>query len=503
MNIIELFEKLNLEKTADHQFSADEVIKIEKRINVEKKLNPEIDNNVASNLVLALKNYPEEFNFLANDFLLYNFFANTRHRRDDFWSKNIEPERIRNFISRFLEEELALYFDKKMSQNAFDDMDYLLKAKEYFPDDVLYKIEKKIHGKLDFTLNKLAVSEVSDLDSVFFLKQKSFYDLLSKFSSPEMDERVSLLINSIVEIYNATKKSGFGESAMLSISNYDAFDSDLNDLLAKNREAVRSNIDNTSSGSSGISGRTIFFIILVVLKLIWAMSKCSSNDSNTIYQNSYDNGIYNYGVSPLPNYESRSSYVDSVFDGERERITSFKYYLVTKFPEQSAKENFKKGNFKTGDNPFTNVFGTAKTSDLESREIVFKNNTKFDVVVLENAVKYTNSGRKNNFASRAYFIKSNESLPIKIDEKEEKVFNFYAGNTLSSFGSDAEFQIFDAMSEYRFQSLPENATEIITEDYFFSNDVELKQEGKKIKVVSKKMSLREEPVEYVKTMSAE
>ena len=188
---------------------------------------------------------------------------------------------------------------------------------------------------------------------------------------------------------------------------------------------------------------------------------------------------------------------------EKERITGFKYYLVTKFPEQSAKENFKKGNFKTGDNPFTNVFGTAKTSDFESKEIVFKNNTKSDVVVLENAVKYTTSGRKNNFASRAYFIKSKESLPIKIDEKEEKVFNFYAGNTLSSFGSDAEFQIFDAMSEYRFQSLPENATEIITEDYFFSNDVELKQEGKKIKVVSKEMSLREEPVEYVKTMSAE
>jgi len=503
MNIIELFEKLNLERGESYQFSAEEIIKIEKRINVEKKLNPEIDNNVASNLVLALKNYPEEFNFLANDFVLYNFFANTRYRRDDFWPKNIEPERIRIFISQFLEEELTLYFDKKMSQNAFDDIDYLLEEKEYFPDDVLYKIEKKIHGKLDFTLNKLAVSEVRDLDSVFYLKQKSFYDLLSKFSSPEMDERVSLLINSIVEIYNATKKSGFGESAMLAISHYDAFDSDLNDLLAKNRAAVRSNIDNTSSGSSGISGRTIFFIILIVLKLIWAMSKCSSNDSNKIYQNNYDNGLYS------PYYQSQSTYVDSVFDAEKERITSFKYYLVTKIPEQSAKENFKVGDFKTGDNPFTNVFGTAKTADLESREIVFKNNTKFDVVVLENAVKYTTSGRKNNFASRAYFIKSKESLPIKIDQKEAKVFNFYAGNTLSSFGSDAEFQIFDAMSEYRFQSFPENATEIITEDYFFSNDVELKQEGKKIKVVSKEMSLRgkeetvEDTITEVKIMSAE
>ena len=84
MNIIELFEKLNLDRGESYQFSAEEIIKIEKRINVEKKLNPEIDNNVASNLVLALKNYPQEFDFLVNDFVLYNFFAKSKYPRSHF-----------------------------------------------------------------------------------------------------------------------------------------------------------------------------------------------------------------------------------------------------------------------------------------------------------------------------------------------------------------------------------------------------------------------------------
>ena len=101
MNILELFEKLNLEKGINPHFSPEEVIKIEKRINVEKKLNPEIDANVASNLVLALKNYPEEFNFLVADFQLYNFFANTRYPREEFNGKKANPERIRYFISQF------------------------------------------------------------------------------------------------------------------------------------------------------------------------------------------------------------------------------------------------------------------------------------------------------------------------------------------------------------------------------------------------------------------
>jgi len=487
MNIIELFEKLNLERGKFYQFSAEEIIKIEKRINVEKKLNPEIDNNVASNLVLALKNYPQVFDFLANDFVLYNFFAKSKYPRSHFKSQKIEidSEQIKAFIDEFLSEDLVLYFDKKMTQNAFDDMEYLLQSKEYFPQEVLYKIEKKAFSKLDFSVNQLDNLAV-DMSHLNYLKHKIFYDFLSHFSSPGMDECFTRFINKITAIYNKQPHWNFSSSVIISLSNYNAYSDELKELMLKNKKVANENIESKTSSSSTFSGKSIFFIIVFVLKVIWILSKCSSNQSNTIYQNNYDNGIYrnsntiNYQMPP-------SSAVDSVFEKETTKITAFKTYLTTPVSKIAINSDYKLGNFKTGENPFTNVYANARTLDLNSSELMFKNNSDFDVVVLENAVKKTSIGRINNFASRSYFIKSKESVAIRIDSEEEKVFNFYIGNALASFGKDADFKIFDAMNEYRFTKIPESASFIMDHDFKFGNDVTIDQNGEEFSIKSRGM----------------
>jgi hypothetical protein len=54
MNIIELFENLNIDKSSLLQITSEEIIRIEKHVNVEKKINPDIDVNVANNLIEKL-----------------------------------------------------------------------------------------------------------------------------------------------------------------------------------------------------------------------------------------------------------------------------------------------------------------------------------------------------------------------------------------------------------------------------------------------------------------
>lgn len=157
MNIIQLFEILQLDKDKSLQFTSDEIIRIEKQVNVEKRINPEIDVNVASNLIDALKNYPNEFQFISNNRVLYNFFAKADLPRDKFpkENSNISNENVRHFISLFLMEDINLFFDQKMTQNKFEEMELFLANKDYFPEDVLFKLGKKALGKVDFALSAL------------------------------------------------------------------------------------------------------------------------------------------------------------------------------------------------------------------------------------------------------------------------------------------------------------------------------------------------------------
>lgn len=104
MNIIELFENLNIDKSSLLQITFEEIIRIEKQVNVEKKINPDIDVNVANNLIEALKYFPTEFQFIANIRVLYNFFSRKNFLRDDFPAQNIEvnKDKVKLFIEKYL-----------------------------------------------------------------------------------------------------------------------------------------------------------------------------------------------------------------------------------------------------------------------------------------------------------------------------------------------------------------------------------------------------------------
>ena len=115
---------------------------IRDRVNVEKKINPDIDVNVANNLIEALKYFPTEFQFIANIRVLYNFFSRKNFLRDDFPAQNIEvnKDKVKLFIEKYLQDDLTTFFDKKIIENKYEEMNDLLIYKEYFPEELLYKV---------------------------------------------------------------------------------------------------------------------------------------------------------------------------------------------------------------------------------------------------------------------------------------------------------------------------------------------------------------------------
>jgi hypothetical protein len=277
MNIIELFEELKIDKSNILLFSPEDVIRIEKQVNVEKRINPDIDVNVANSLISALKEYPQELYFVVSNRVLYNLFAKKNYSRHNFPSPQrvYDAEKIQAFINQFLNDDLVLFFDQNLSQNKFDAISDIFDFKDCFLEDVLFQLNKKVLGKIDFLLVNL---NQNNLDAIMYIQHRSFYVLLSSFSSIEMDSKIRSLVGIVTDRYNANKLSDFFMICISAMSGYVAYDPSLTEVLVGNKETVFANSTNRESeGSSGWSVRTIIFIVIAVIKVLVLFSKCSNH----------------------------------------------------------------------------------------------------------------------------------------------------------------------------------------------------------------------------------
>lgn len=277
MNIIELFEELKIDKSNILLFSPEDVIRIEKQVNVEKRINPDIDVNVANSLVLALKEYPQELYFVVSNRVLYNLFAKKNYSRHNFPSPQrvYDAANIQIFINQFLNDDLVLFFDQNLSQNKFDLISDIFDFKDCFPEDALFQLNKKLISKIDFLLTNVSQN---NLQAIPYVQYRSFYVLLSYFSSIEMDSKIRSLVNIVTDCYNANKLSDYFMTCISAMSGYVAYDPSLTQVLVGNKETVFANSTNReSSGSSGLSARTIIFLVIAIIKILVLFSKCSNN----------------------------------------------------------------------------------------------------------------------------------------------------------------------------------------------------------------------------------
>jgi hypothetical protein len=281
MNIIVLFENAGIYRENLTGFTFDDIVKVQKQFEVERTQNPNLNPSLQSNLILAINEFPQELLFISNNRVLYNFFAKKNHSRSRFSSDNkvsADANAVKLFIEKFLSEALDAFFDEKMTQNRFEDIDDFLAVKEYLPQNSLNKLRQKTSEKCDFVLTTLEENQLlNDTISINFIKHRSFYDLLSHFSSTEIDQKVKSIYEKMSStLINFGLKSEFLNSMMISMANYKAVDTDLAYLLKSNKEQTVANTQKTSSSSSSaMSTGGIIVVVILVIRLILLMIRCS------------------------------------------------------------------------------------------------------------------------------------------------------------------------------------------------------------------------------------
>jgi hypothetical protein len=474
MNIIQLFDQLNIQKNHVATFSDSDIIRIEKELNVERKINPEIDVNVANNLVSILKNDKESLLFVLNSRPLYNLFSGKVLPKSDFVlnQNTVDENEIKSFIENYLSDDLTLFFDKEIASNKFGDIADLLAIKRYFTEDVLFRIEKKIHGKVDFAVAKLSQMPLNLID-IEYIKNNHFYRLLNVFVSLETDDKIRDLINPIVEKYNNNYSKEFLSGSMIAMFNYYAFDEDLRKVIVDNKAAMFTNLSRDSKNSTSDSGNVgskkswwgVGVAFFIIIKILLLMSKCDNKDTSN-NQNFYNQEIQeNETFDP---YKQQMSYDKSV---------AF-FAFLTQFDANKVSNKTISSTAKTGDCPFSSVYYQLPSNFSKKEKINFQNNSHYDVIVLMN-LKTKISG---DFANRsfkttknAFLVKSKEQFRIDNDTTNGLSYSFYFGKKLVSFETNeqSQYKTKDSITDFRFLNLARNADKLIEQELIFTSDVEI------------------------------
>jgi hypothetical protein len=274
MNIIQLFSLLDIKRDQILEFGTEDYIRIEKKINFEKKINSEIDANTSENLIAALKEYKEELLFILSNRILFNFFTHNNFSESYFSNYNltVSDEKMKRFIALFLAEDLISFFSLKLSKSWYqylEELDLLLDLKKYFPEEIIYKMASLVFSKLDFAVSQLAVSNTNEFSKISYIKYRAFYDLLSHFTSVELDQKMGNLLLLVVRSYKKNTNITFFTSVIESMAFYNAFSENMNKALVKNRDllfGLREDAENEKM-------HRIIKIIIVVIFLLIAFHK--------------------------------------------------------------------------------------------------------------------------------------------------------------------------------------------------------------------------------------
>jgi hypothetical protein len=471
MNIIALFEKLQLDKASIATISTEEVIRIEKRIALEKRIDAEIDTNAATNLVEALRNYRDEMAFIVGHRTFYNFLSDKNYSRNifKFPVPEVDSARIRSFFDRFLEEDLVLMAERDLSENNFFNLISVCFRKEYLPESILFRMHKKLIGKLELALGELHNGTVSGT-SEGILTNREFYELLNCFSDTVTDEKVTMLINIVAKMHNnaASKNRLLTRNIMIAMSEYKPFDDQLADIIERNKKVMTTATTSSdrSSGSSFPWWKALVFVVLLI-RIVIAMSKSSSAPSTD-----YDS--YDYGNYQPKDYKTAE--VDPVY---------FFNYL-TNYDKADLAQNFMMVDVPNEGIPFHGMYDGMIPSSGAS-PVEFFNKTAYDVILLVEASDNTRS---------SVYIQSGMKASINIGNRN---FRFYFGKKLASFGPEnSTYQRRNAdntrkVQEYRFSELPENCRFMLDKQFDIKSNAVIMQAGKNISIESEGMECLTDP----------
>ncbi|MFN7331490.1 MAG: hypothetical protein ACK5SB_00685 [Flavobacterium sp.] len=338
----------------------------------------------------------------------------------------------------------------------------------FFREDLVQGILRKCTQKIDFAVSQFHNSR-TDTARIAYIKTSSFYRFLNFFTTPELDDKIRTLLNSVVDAYN-DKTHSSADTVMVAMAVYKPFDEELEETLRNNRDVVFGNPNTTSRSTSGFNWRVFFVIVFILFKVAVISNRCD-NDSNTT-------PVEFEGLK----IDSSQVKIDRYYTQMRFKIDSFQVFL-TQFDPSKITQVKPKDRLVTGSNPFTTFYNDPPANAEMKTFQIIRNKSDYEVIVLEHIVVYDSI----KMPTKAHYIKPFSTLQLNTSDQAKRILNFYAGRKLASFQDPTKHYFIGNHSEveYRFSVLAPNAKALLQEDCLYTGTIELLAERGVLRVTEK------------------
>jgi hypothetical protein len=351
-------------------------------------------------------------------------------------------------------------FYQNIAENKFKEINRLIEAEPSLSETLLSELTQQVVSKLEAA--RIALSPpYSDFSKILYLREGDFYRFLNHLKSQEIEEKLKSVLVLISQMYNQDPSSELACKALIAVNNFKADDAELMELINKNK--FSSEIQPTPFLSKRNRN---YLIYAVVLAFVAIRVVIFFNVMKPFQNNAAD---YNYDI-PTEEYKAPPQKLDRYYTQMKFRIDSFFVFLAD-YKKAEIKQLTRIDNIQTGENPFETFYQSMPQGE-SNNFIKVKNNTDFDMILLENATIYDTI----KLPKAAYYIKSGKTVEVtKVASDANSVFNFYLGKQLATFQTNSKHLFIrnHSVIEYRFCELLPVTKEILETDYNLRNDASI------------------------------
>ncbi|MCK8482249.1 hypothetical protein [Psychroserpens algicola] len=452
MKYISFIDQLGLDIESLSNIDSNGIIKLQKQLKAKAMLGDANNLGEVAHLIEKLKDDTTRQSYVfieKHDWLKQLISGNHKAIKqaeiEVDTSLITNEEDLKYFLAPFLKDNLKVFLSDTLNKGKYVLLLKVLDHNYLFSEENNQLVINFLKARLNYAAVYLREKRLNDKEHpVAFITNKVFINCLNQYPD-NFNQEIQELNSEVIDIYNSKRRNvdnqqfRFAAKAMVAFSVLETSNFFLAETLKSNANIAREYTYPSRSSrktGSGFGGWSAFVIIMIVIRIIFWVSK-DSKKSNYDYINGS-----NYSSQPIYNDAFQRKLdslrtlhsVDDILNVEETVIEStestetepnydrFKLADHTKFiytlKRKVERKNVDKDGYIKPLDPFSNPYPKTftviphKTEDIDNSLVKITNRTKEDLIVF----------RLTNGIDQSLYIPKNQSTFAKISDQDSLVF---------------------------------------------------------------------------------
>nr|WP_321237611.1 hypothetical protein [uncultured Psychroserpens sp.] len=460
MKYISFIDQLSLDIETLSNIDSNGIIKLQKQLKAKAMLGDANNLGEVSNLIDKLKDETtrESYIFVEKHKWLKQLISGDYHsikQGEIEVDKSLisNEEDLKYFLAPFLKDSLKVFLSDTLNKGKYVLLLKVLIHNYLFSEENNQSIINFLKARLNYATVYLREKRLKDKEyPVAFITNKVFINCLNEYPD-NFNEDIQELNSEVIDIYNSKRRNvnnqqfRFAAKAMVAFSVLETSNFFLAETLKSNANIAREYTYPSRSSrktGSGFGGWSVFVIVMIVIRIIFWVSKSSSNDDyDYINTNDYSSqpwytDDFKKTLDSISNANSTNDILEveeTVIESTERNIPEpnydryklenhmkFVYTLKRKVERKNVDKDAYVKDLEPQSNPYPKTFNIIphKMANIDNSLIKINNQSKKDLIIF----------RLTQGIDQSLYIPKNQSTFIQISDKDSIVL--YTGQNFVS-----------------------------------------------------------------------